>query len=76
MKVLPFCLANVLNLYVVAFAKKFIFHKKDEVGISFNDFHLSSLSLVIAFLSVVRLSLAFADYKGQRASVQSMTRAW
>ena len=36
----------------------------------------SSLSIVIAFLSVTRVTIAFGDYIAHRGAVQAMSRAW
>ena len=75
---LPFCIANVANLYAAAFAKTHILSKReeqDELGISLDDFQ-STISIVISFLSVTRLSIAVDAYLRQRAAVQTMIRAW
>ena len=75
---LPFCIANVGNLYAAAYVKNHILSQReepDELGISLDDFQ-STISIVISFLSVTRLSIAVDAYLRQRASVQTMIRAW
>lgn len=76
--VLPFCIANVANLYAVAYAKTNLFGSEEEplvLGISLDDFQ-STISIVISFLLVTRLGIAVDAFLRQRTAAQTMIRAW
>lgn len=75
---LPFCIANVANLYAVAYVKTNLFGSEEDplvLGISLDDFQ-STISIVISFLAVTRLGIAVDAYLRQRAAAQTMIRAW
>ncbi|GFH55671.1 hypothetical protein CTEN210_12147 [Chaetoceros tenuissimus] len=75
--VLPFCIANVANLYAVAYVKTNLFGSEEDplvLGISLDDFQ-STISIVISFLAVTRLGIAVDAYLRQRAAAQTMIRA-
>lgn len=70
---LPFCLLNIGNIFLASYVKR-NYLNQFGVGISLSAFQ-SSLSIVIAFLSVTRVRIAFEQFVKHRAAIQQMARA-
>ena len=72
-QVLPFCLLNVGNIFLASYVKR-NYLDQYGVGISLSAFN-SSLTIVISFLSVTRVRIAFDQFVKHRAAIQKMARA-
>lgn len=69
--VLPFCALNCVNLLIAAVLKKYLI---SDLKISEDDF-TSSLSIIVAFLSVTRVNISFNDYISHRNGLQQIARS-
>lgn len=69
--VLPFCALNCVNSLLAAALKKYVI---SEIKISEDDF-TSSLSIIVAFLSVTRVTISFNDYISHRNGLQQIARS-
>jgi predicted membrane chloride channel (bestrophin family) len=69
--VLPFCALNCFNLLIVALLKKYYI---PALKITEGDF-TSSLSIIVAFLSVTRVTISFNDYISHRNGLQQIARS-